>query len=67
MFKTNIINCSMLISVVLNLPERSMLEELTVYYERAMTNSVTKLFCKLKGRQKFTEKGLAAMKKTANF
>ena len=41
---------------------RPSLEELTAYYERAMTNTATKIFCRMGGRQKFSDKDVKGMK-----
>lgn len=40
-------------------------EELTVYYECAMTNAATKIFCRMSGKRLFTPKGIEGMKATA--
>ena len=64
-FKTNIINCAILISVFLCMDRRPTVEEATVFYEHAMTNFATKAFCRMGGKNKFTDKDIAKMKMTA--
>ena len=64
-FKTNIVNCSILISVFLSMDKRPVVEEATDYYEHAMTNFATKAFCRMGGKNKFTNKDIAKMKMTA--
>ncbi|WP_026664423.1 L-2-amino-thiazoline-4-carboxylic acid hydrolase [Butyrivibrio sp. FC2001] len=64
-FKANIINCAILISVFLGINRKPTVTEATRYYEHAMTNFVTKAFCKMGGKQKFTDKDIEGMKQTA--
>ncbi len=66
MFKTNIVNCAILISVLLSMEQKPTPEEATAYYEKAMTNFATKAFCRMGGKKKFTEKGINGMKRTAD-
>ncbi len=44
---------------------RPTVEEATHYYEHAMTNAVTKVFCRKAGKKKFTETDIEGQKKTA--
>ena len=64
-FKMNIVNCSILISVFLSMDRRPAVEEATVYYEHAMTNFATKFFCRMGGKNKYTDRDLAKMKMAA--
>lgn len=64
-FKANIVNCAILISVILSMDKKPRGEKVTTYYEHAMTNFATKIFCKKGGRQKFTDKDIEGMKRTA--
>ena len=64
-FKTNIVNCSILISVLLSMDRRPAVEEATAYYEHAMTNFATKTFCRMGGKNKFTDKDIDKIQKTA--
>lgn len=66
-FKMNIIGCAMLCAVVLSMPQRPTVDELTIYYRNAMMTKVMKKFCKMSGKRKFTPKDIEAMKKNANF
>ncbi|MBR2762053.1 MAG: L-2-amino-thiazoline-4-carboxylic acid hydrolase [Solobacterium sp.] len=64
-FVMNIISCAMLGAFVLSMPDRPDAEKLGDYYEAAMMTPAMKLFCRIKGKEKFSEADLAAMKKTA--
>lgn len=64
-FKTNIVNCALLISFLLSMDRRPSVEEATRYYEHAMTNAATKVFCRMGGKKKFTKSDIEGMKKTA--
>jgi len=64
-FKTNIVNCAILISVFLSMDRRPAVEEATAYYEHAMTNFATKAFCRMGGKNKFSDKDIVKMKMTA--
>ena len=64
-FKTNIVNCAMLVSFLTYLPQKPELNDVTRYYEDAMTTPVMKKFCRKSGRNKFTEKDIASNKATA--
>jgi hypothetical protein len=64
-FKTNIVNCAMLISFLTYLPQKPELNDVTRYYEDAMTTQVMKKFCRKSGKNKFTEKDIASNKATA--
>ena len=64
-FKTNIVNCAMLISFLTYLPQKPELNDVTRYYEDAMTTPVMKKFCRKSGKNKFTEKDIASNKVTA--
>ena len=64
-FKTNIVNCALLTAFLLNMDRRPTVEELTVFYESAMTVTATKIFCRMAGKNKFTKKDTEGMKATA--
>ena len=64
-FKMNIVNCAMLISFVLSMPERPDVGRLTDYYARSMMTPAMKWFCEKSGKKKFTEADIAGMKATA--
>jgi len=65
-FKTNIVNCALLTAFLLSMNRRPSLEEATLYYEHAMTNKVTKIFCHMGGKKKFSQSDIEGMKKTAS-
>ena len=46
-FKTNIVNCALLTAFLLSMDRRPSVEEATRYYEQAMTNKATKIFCRM--------------------
>ena len=64
-FKMNLVNCAMIGSFILAMPERPDVERLTVYYANAMMTKPMKWFCRKSGKSKFTEKDIAGMKATA--
>lgn len=64
-FKMNIVNCALLASFLLSMKEKPSVERLTDYYARAMMNAPTLWFCRISGRNKFSQKDIAGMKKTA--
>ena len=64
-FKTNIISCATFTAFLLCMDRRPTVEEATRYYEHAMTNAVTKVFCRKAGKKKFTEADIEGQKKTA--
>ncbi|MBR3141530.1 MAG: L-2-amino-thiazoline-4-carboxylic acid hydrolase [Clostridiales bacterium] len=64
-FKTNIVNCAMLISFLSYLPHKPDVNEVTRYYEDAMTTSFMRKICRKNGKKKFTEKDIASNKATA--
>ena len=51
-FVTNIVNCALLVAFLKNMSRRPSVEELTVFYEKAMTNSFTRMFCRKAGRKR---------------
>ena len=65
-FVTNIVNCAMLAAFLKCMDRRPSVDELTVFYENAMKSSyMTRMFCKMAGKSKFTDKDIAAQKATA--
>lgn len=66
-FKMNIVNCAMGCAVVLCMPKRPTVDELTVYYRHSMMTKTMHLFCRMSGKRKFTKKDIESMKKTADF
>ena len=64
-FCINIVNCALLASFILSMPERPDVEKLTKYYAKAMMTKPMKWFCRLGGKNKFSEADKQAMKETA--
>ncbi len=64
-FQMNIVSCAMLAAFVLSMPRRPEVDELTAYYAAAMMTGPMRAFCRRMGRQKFSEKDVAGMKRTA--
>ena len=66
-FKVNILSCATLASVLLNLPCRPSVDEITDYYREAMMTGVMKWFCRRSGKRKFSPQDIREMKNTAAF
>lgn len=64
-FKMNLVNCALLCAFVLNMPERPDVGRLTEYYADSMMTSPMKWFCRMSGRNKFTDKDISSLKSTA--
>ena len=64
-FKMNIVNCAMLAAFYLNMQQKPTLEQMTEYYEKAMMIAPMRWFCRMAGKQKFSQKDLDGMRKTA--
>ena len=64
-FKMNLVNCAMIGSFILSMPERPGVERLTVYYANAIMTKPMKWFCRKSGKNKFTPKDISGMKATA--
>lgn len=64
-FKANIVNCALLVAFLRCMDRRPTVEELTDFYEAAMTMTATKIFCKKGGKKKFTDEDIEGMKATA--
>ena len=64
-FKMNIVNCALLSSFLLNLPERPTAEKTTEYYRASMMTVPMKWFCRMSGKKKYSDKDIQGMKKTA--
>ncbi len=66
-FKMNIVNCAMLSAFLLNLPEKPSVEKTTEYYRTSMMTPPMQWFCRMIGKEKFSEKDIRGMKETAAF
>ncbi|MCD7890006.1 MAG: L-2-amino-thiazoline-4-carboxylic acid hydrolase [Oscillospiraceae bacterium] len=63
-FKMNLVNCALLCAFVLNMPERPDVGRLTEYYKDSMMTGPMNWFCRMSGRNKFTDKDLASLRAT---
>lgn len=64
-FKMNIVNCALLAAFYLNMEHKPGVEQMTEYYAKAMMIGPMRLFCRMAGKKKFSEKDIAGMKATA--
>ncbi len=64
-FKLNIVNCAMFASFLLSMERKPDVGRLADLYAKAMMNAPTRLFCRMEGKSKFSEKDVAGMKATA--
>jgi hypothetical protein len=64
-FKMNIVSCAILAGFLLSLPQKPTVEQATKYYNDAMMIGPMRWFCRMAGKQKFSEKDVAGMKATA--
>ena len=64
-FKMNIVNCAMLAAFLLSMKNRPGVDQAAEYYERAMMIGPMKWFCRIGGKQKFSEKDVRGMRATA--
>ena len=62
-FKMNIVSCATLAAFILSMPVKPDVNKMTAYYREAMMTPAMKLFCKKMGKQKFTDRDIASMKK----
>ncbi len=63
-FKMNILSCATLSAFILSMPEKPDADRMTEYYRESMMTGMMKRFCRIMGKQKFTAKDVAGMKKT---
>lgn len=64
-FKLNIISCALLCAFILSMPSKPNLDDLTLFYKNGTMTSLTRFFCKLAAKQKFSIKDIENMKKSA--
>ncbi len=64
-FKMNIVNCAMLSAFLLRMEKKPDVDRLTDYYARSMMIRPMKWFCRMGGKQKFSDKDIRGMKATA--
>ena len=63
-FRMNIVNCAMFSSFCLHMRPRPDVEQMTVFYNRAMMISPVRWFCRKSGKRKFSEKDIVSMRAT---
>ena len=66
-FKMNLVNSAVFASFYLYTEPSPTLAQATEYYERSMMTAPTRWFCRMGGRQKFTDKDIEGMRATAAF
>ena len=64
-FKMNLVNCAMIGSFILSMPERPDVQRLTDYYARAMMTGLVRRVFRASGKSQFTEKDIEGMRRTA--
>ena len=64
-FKMNIVSCAMLSAFLLSVPERPTAEKTAEYYRESMMTAPMKVFCRMSGRKRFSERDVRKMKDTA--
>lgn len=64
-FKMNIVNCAMLSAFLLRMEKKPDVDRLTDYYARSMMIRPMKWFCRMGGKQKFSDRDIRGMKATA--
>ena len=64
-FQMNIVSCAMLGAFVLSMPARPEVSALTGYYAAAMMTPAMKIFCRLSGKKRFSQKNMDGLKATA--
>ena len=64
-FRMNIVNCAVFSSFLLCMKTKPDIEQLKEYYEKAMMIKPMKWFCRLGGKQKYSDKDVRKMKAAA--
>ncbi len=64
-FKMNIVSCAMLAAFILNMPEKPDVDKMADYYRESMLIPAARWFFRMLGKQKFTDKDVNSLKKTA--
>ncbi len=64
-FKMNIVSCAMLAVFILNMPVKPDADKMADYYRESMLIPAARWFFRMMGKQKFTDKDVNSMKKTA--
>ena len=66
-FKMNLVNCALFAAFCLSMAEKPSLEKLTEYYSKAMMTRPMRWFCRMCGKNKFTQRDIQSMRETAAF
>ena len=64
-FKLNIVSCAMFSAFLMKMPGKPSVEKATEYYCKSMMTGAMKLFCRISGKNKFTENDIESMQETA--
>jgi hypothetical protein len=64
-FKMNLVNCVFFSSFCLNMEKRPSLMQLTEYYSKSMMTLPMRWFCRMSGKQKFSQRDIQSMKAAA--
>ena len=65
-FKMNIVNCALFSAFILSMKNRPSVEKAAEFYAKAMMNKPMRWFCRMSGKNKFSEKDIRGMQKTAS-
>ena len=64
-FKMNIVNCAMFSAFLMKMPEKPSVEKATEYYHDSMMTGAMKLFCRMSGKNKYSDNDIENMEETA--
>lgn len=64
-FRMNIVSCAMFSAFLMKMPVKPSVEKATDYYRESMMTGAMKLFCRISGKNKFTDNDIENMKETA--
>ena len=63
-FKMNIVSCAMFAAFYLQMEPKPSLDKITDFYSAAMMTKPMKLFCRISGKNKFSDKDYKGLRKT---
>ena len=66
-FKMNLVNAALFAAFYLNMNTKPSVEKVSEFYSTAMMIEPMKLFCRLSGKNKFSDSDLKGMRETARF
>ena len=64
-FKPNIVSCAMFSAFLMKMSRKPSVEKATEFYCKSMMTGAMKLFCRISGKNKFTENDIESMQETA--